>query len=189
MPASRFALLALALALALVAPPAGATQVLHQTLRDLTVGSSDIVVGQIEGMQSHWNAAHTRILTDVTVRVSESLKGAGSATLTLTQLGGDLDGFRYAVAGSPLFRPGEQALLFVWRDAKGQAQVNGLAQGKFDITTDAATGARTVQRVAEGLRIREVTRLSAVPGGQPAPGVALDDMVGEIRRILAEGGR
>ena len=162
---------------------------LHQTLRDLTLGSSDIVIGQVEETRTHWDESHTKIVTDVTVRVSESLKGAGGNVLTLTQLGGDLDGFRYSVPGSPLFRPGEEALLFVWRDAQGRAQVNGLAQGKFEIATDPATGAQTVQRASEGLRVRDARTLSLVPAGEPAPGLPLGDMLGEIRAILAEGGR
>ena len=189
MPMPRFLVLATALALLSAPPPAHATQVLQQSLRDLTLGSQDIVIGRVEDTQVRWNEAHTKIVTDVTVRVDESLKGASAERLTLTQLGGDLDGFRYSVPGSPLFRAGEQALLFVWRDARGRAQVNGLAQGKFDITTDPATGARTVQRSGPGMQVRELGALSPVRPGQPVPRLALTELVGEIRRILEEGGR
>jgi hypothetical protein len=189
MPTPRFIILATVLAVILLAPLAGASQVLHQTLRDLTLGSSDIVIGQVEGARAHWDASHRKIVTEITVQVSESLKGAPPGRLTLTQLGGDVDGFRYSVPGNPLFRAGEEALLFVWRDAKGRAQVNGLAQGKFDITTNAATGERTVQRALEGLRVREARTLSLVKAGEPAPQLGLGDMLGEIRTILAEGGR
>ena len=189
MPTPRFIIHATALAVILMAPLAGASQVLHQTLRDLTLGSSDIVVGEVEGARARWDDSHRKIVTEITVRVSESLKGAPAERLTLTQLGGDLDGFRYSVPGSPMFRPGEEALLFVWRDAKGRAQVNGLAQGKFDITTDAATGERTLQRALEGLRVREARTLSLVKAGEQAPQLKLGDMLGEIRTILAEGGR
>ena len=189
MPTSRLLLFAGVLALTFASTPASATQVLHQTLRELTLGSSDVVIGRVEGTQTRWSESHTRILTDVTVSVSESLKGAPGEHLVLTQLGGDLDGFRYAVPGSPMFRPGEEALLFVWRDAAGRAQVNGLAQGKFDIGSDAATGVRTVQRAVEGLRVRDVRSLAAVRPGEAVPRIALDDVKREIRAILAEGGR
>jgi hypothetical protein len=189
MPTPRFIILATALAMILFAPVAGASQVLHQTLRDLTLGSSDIVIGQVEGTNARWDDSRRRIVTEITVRVSESLKGAPAERLILTQLGGDLDGFRYAVPGNPLFRPGEEALLFVWRDAKGRAQVNGLAQGKFEITTNAATGERTVQRAPEGLRVREARTLSLVKAGEQAPQLRLGDMLGEIRTVIAEGGR
>jgi hypothetical protein len=189
MSASRYLIFAGVLALTLSATPASASQVLHQTLRDLTLGSSDVVIGRVEETRTRWNESHTKIVTDITVSVSESLKGTAGERLVLSQLGGDLDGFRYAVPGSPLFRLGEEALLFVWRDAKGRAQVNGLAQGKFDIRTDGATGERTVQRGLEGLRVREARTLSLVKAGEQAPQLRLGDMLGEIRTILAEGGR
>jgi hypothetical protein len=189
MPTPRHLLLAGVLAAMLAATPATASQVLHQTLRDLTLGSSDIVVGRVEATSAHWNEGHTRIVTDVTVSVSESLKGAPGERLVLTQLGGDVDGFRYAFAGSPRFQPGEEALLFVWRDARGRAQVNGLAQGKFDIRTDAATGARSVQRAVEGLQVRDLRALALVRPGEAVPRLGLDQLKDEIRTILAEGGR
>jgi hypothetical protein len=189
MPTSRFLILATALAVLVNGPAARATQVMHQTLRDLTLGSSDIVIGQVEETRVHWNASHSKILTDITVQVSESLKGTAGERLILTQLGGDLDGFRYSVPGSPLFRSGEQALLFVWRDAQGRAQVNAMAQGKFDIRTDAASGTRTVQRSVEGTAVRDVRALGLVKPGERAPQLPLADMVSQIRAILAEGGR
>lgn len=189
MATSRFLLLATALALVLGTAPVRATQVLQQDLRDLTLGSSDILVGQIESTRAVWDGAHTRILTEVTVRVDESLMGAAAGPLTLTQLGGELDGWRYEIEGSPLFRPGQEALLFVWRDAQGRAQVNGLAQGKFDITTDPATGEKLVQRAVPGLQVRDLRTLSLVRPGARAPRLALDDMKHEIRRILEEAGR
>jgi len=189
MPTPRFLFLATALALTFLPLPAHATQVLQQTLRDLTLGSHDIVVGQVESIQARWNGSHTKILTDVTVRVSEAVKGAPEGRLTLTQLGGDLDGFRYSIPGSPLFRPGEEALIFVWRDSLGRAQVNGLAQGKFDIAADPVTGVRTVQRSAPGTQVRDLRTLSLVRPGQPAPRLRLTDLLSEIQRILEEGGR
>jgi hypothetical protein len=157
--------------------------------RALVQRSSDIVVGEVAATRSYWNEGHTRILTDVTVRVSESLKGASVPELVLTQAGGEADGYRYHVEGSAAFRPGEEALLFVWRDARGRPQINGLAQGKFDITRD-GSGRRTIQRALPELRVGDVRTLRALRAGETVPSVALDDMVAEVRRVLAgEGGR
>ncbi len=182
-------LLAGALASLAGAPAARATQVLHQDLRALTLGSSDIVIGRVEATEAHWNGSHTRILTEVTVAVGQTLKGRPAERLTLTQLGGEADGFRYEVPGSPAFRPGEEAVLFVWRDRQGRAQVNGLAQGKFDIGTDPATGERTVQRMGEGAAAADVAGLSPLKQGQVAPRLRLADRVDGIQRILSEAGR
>ena len=182
------ALAALGAALTL---PVSATTMRRMDTRDLTLGSSEIVVGAVEATHPRWSSDHRKIFTDVDIRVSEALKGTATQKLTLTQLGGELDGMKYSIAGGPLFRPGEEALLFVWRDATGKAQVNGLAQGKFDITRDAKTGAATVQRSAPGFGVKDVRRLTSAPAGTTVPNLPLDDLKREIRRVLAnpEAGR
>jgi hypothetical protein len=181
---------AVILSLALGVPAARATQMLHLDTQALVLGSDDIVVGQVESLQPHWNAAHTKIFTDVSVRVTQALKGGAVDRMTLTQLGGEMDGMRYTVPGCPAFVPGEEALLFVWRGTRGHPQVSGMAQGKFDIQRDPATGEATVQRSVPGLAVRDARQLRLVPQGQAAPRIPLNDLVREIQQVLSqEGGR
>jgi hypothetical protein len=179
-----FALLLLA-----VTPAARATQVRHLDTRALVRESSDIVIGQIEGATARWNENRSAIVTEVTVRISQTLKGAASERITLRQMGGEVDGMRYSIPGSPSFTPGEEALLFVWRDAAGRPQVDGLAQGKFDIAKDPATGERLVQRSLPGLSIRDAKTLSVAPVGGPTPRIPLSSLVHEIQSALGEAGR
>ena len=181
----RFAAILLALA---CVPVATAATLAHLDTRSLVGQSHAIVIGRVAGTHAHWNETHTRIVTDVDVDVSETLKGAASTRVTLTQLGGEVDGVRVSVAGCAAFRPGEEALLFVWHDAKGHAQLTGLAQGKFEIERDAKSGEAYVQRSAPGLAVREVQRLSAVPAGARAPRLKLAELVSEIRGELASPG-
>lgn len=176
-----------ALAILATAPQALATQVRHLDMRELSRSSSDIVIGRVERVASRWNASGTKIFTDVTVRVSESLKGAGGV-VTFSQLGGTVGDLRQTVEGCPAFAPGEEAVLFLWRDDRGQAQLTGLGQGKFEIRRD-GSGRAIVQRHVEGLAVREARLLRLVPEGNSAPGVPLEDLVTEIRSALAEGGR
>ena len=180
---------ALALAALALVPPARASQVMHLDTRGLTRESSDIVIGTVGAQRTHWNDAHTMILTDVVIHVSQSLKGVAGAELTLTQVGGELDGMRYSVPGSPAFRSGEDVLVFAWRDRLGRPQVDGLAQGKFEIERDPASGARVVQRAMPGLAIQEVKSLGAAPLGRRASRPTLDAMVREIQAAIQEGGR
>jgi hypothetical protein len=182
----RYLLLA---AFALWALPATATQMNHLDTRALSRGSSDIVIGTVERVQPRWDAAHKRILTDIDVRVSESLKGGGGGVITLTQMGGELDGVRLEIEGSPAFRPGQESLFFLWRDRTGRAQVNGLAQGKFDIRRDARTGAATVRRPLPGFGARDARSLALVPAGERAPDLSLDAIRAEIRTAMQEAGR
>ena len=101
--------------LASCASEASATQVTRLDTRTMAQTSSDIVIGKVTGTQARWNDAHTKIVTDVQVEVAEALKGGATTTLTLTQLGGEVDGARYSVPGCPAFRSGEEVLLFVCR--------------------------------------------------------------------------
>lgn len=181
-PLAALALAAIILALADGSP--WATTLRQDDTRALTLGSSDIVIGVVESGRSYWNEAHTRIFTDVTVRVDRTLKGTESDRLTLTQLGGVVDGVRYSIPGCPAFRPGEEALFFVWRDAHGRAQVNGLAQGKFDIRRDPVSGERTIQRRVPGFAIRDARSLRPLAAGESAPSVKLDDLIREITLTL-----
>ena len=149
----------------LLASVAGASQVVHLDTRGLTHESSDIVIGKVGEQRAHWNAAHTMIVTDVTILVDQALKGGVAGTLTLTQVGGEVEGMRYDVEGSPRFTTGEDVLIFVWRDAQGRPQVDGLGQGKFEIRRDPATGERSVQRSLPGLGVGDARSLRAQPTG------------------------
>jgi len=174
----------------LLAPPVQATTVRHLDTRALARGSHEIVIGQVERVASRWEAGRTRIVTDVTIRVTRPLKGVPVERLTLTQLGGEVDGVRVTVHASPVFTPGEEALVFVWRDPRGRAQVNGLAPGKFEIRTDARTGRRYVRRSAPGFAVRDARTLARAGRGERPLEIGLETLVREIERALGEeGGR
>lgn len=165
-----------------------ATQVQHFDTRQLTSASTDVVIGTVEKIESRYNQNRTKIFTDVQVRVSRSLKGGGDV-VTLSQLGGTVGNLRYDVPGCPTFATGEEAMFFVWRDARGQAQLTGLGQGKFEIRRDAA-GHGFVQRSVAGLGVTDLRRLSLAPAGQAAPAsLSLDDLIQEVQTAITEGGR
>jgi hypothetical protein len=174
------------LLLALLAGPARATQVVALDTPELVRGSSDIVIGSVETTTSHWNPSHTHIVTDVTVRVEESMKGSGATTITLTQLGGDADGLHLEVDGSPAFRRGQRSVLFLWRDSHGRAQVNGLSQGKFDIERDPTTGRETVRRDLGTLALRDLRGAQLMRAGEVTARIGLEDFKSEIRRALLD---
>ena len=176
-----------ALGVAFAAHPASATTMRHLDTRELTLGSSEIVIGEVEAVRPHWDSAHRKIFTDVDINITSSLKGADTPRITLTQLGGELDGVRYSVPGGPLFKPGSQALLFVWRDRRGTPQVNGLAQGKFDVERDAKTGTLMVQRNTPGFAVKDVKSLATVTSATAATRLPLDDLVREIKSALGTG--
>ncbi|MEQ1831712.1 MAG: hypothetical protein ABL977_01570 [Candidatus Eisenbacteria bacterium] len=174
------------LLVAMLAVPAHATRLLLLDTPTLAQRSQDIVVGRVLSTRSYWDDRHTRIFTEVVVSVDETLKGSTDAngTLTLTQLGGRVDGARYDVPGSPRFVNGEEALLFVYRGPTGRAQVNGMAQGKFDIITDAESGEKLVQRTLPGLAVKDLHTMALAPGDAPARRFRLSELRAEIQSAL-----
>ena len=183
---SRISCGSLLLALStLAAASARATTLVHQDVVGLVGSSSDIVVGHVNTVRAHWDEYHQHIVTDVTFDVSESLKGE-KRRLTLTQLGGEVDGIRVTVPASPAFRTGEEALLFVWRDSRERAQVNGLGQGKFDIWRDPVTRQRVLGRRVPGLEIGDLRTLRAPRSGESEARVPVDQMIREIRRAMQD---
>jgi hypothetical protein len=150
--------------------------------RELSRSSDGIVVGRVEAVRCFWNPERTRIFTEVTIRVDQSVKGSSEPLLTLTQLGGTIDGARYTVPGAPQFHVGEETLVFVWRDAKGRPQVNGMAQGKFEIDRD-AKGVRRIQRTLPGFAVGDVRTLAPPRVGERT-WIPLHDMLREIDLAL-----
>lgn len=181
---SPFRLACLLSLAAFAAAPSAATTFRHLDLAGLAQGSATIVIGTVESTRTYWNPGRTRLFTDVTVQVTRELKGDESERLTLTQLGGELDGIKVEVPGAPLFREREEAVLFVWRDERGRAQVNGLGQGKFDIVDDPVSGEKIVQRRTPGLAIRDARSLRVAEPGEPPARLTLADFVSEIQRVV-----
>ena len=176
----------LILGLAASAPRVAATTVARLDTRELVRESHEIVIGEVRGTRSYWDAPRRRMLTDVSVRVTQRLKGRGGDTVVLTQLGGELDGVRVSVPGAPSFVVGEEALVFVWRDGRGRAQVDALGQGKFDLRADPTTGEKLVSRPLPGLAIHDLTTLEAAPPDRAVPKLYLRDFVRVIERAVAE---
>jgi hypothetical protein len=88
------------------------------------------------------------------------------------------------VFGAPTFEPGARVLLFLTTRPDGSLRTNQLAQGKFDIETDAAGVARAAQRF-------DSRNLIVIPpGGTPPSGpVPLADLLATIRRTVGSNAR
>ena len=180
---SRIATLAL-FALAILAIPASATTLIRQGLETLSKDNEQIVQGRVIDIHSYWNDDHTFILTDVRVRPTRVLKGErGRGEITFTVLGGTVGEITTLVIASPDLVSGSDYLLFLNReDLPGASQrltVRDLAQGAFDV----ANGRAYSQAAHHPLLADSEGRVDP-PGG--AEGLALDDMVRQIGRIVGE---
>jgi len=92
--------------------------------------------------ESHWE--NGEIWTETRFEVLESNKGAMPGMLTVRMIGGSAGHFHSRVEGVPKFHAGEEAYLFLWRNAGEPYRVLGWSQGTFRISRDTQSGMERV---------------------------------------------
>jgi len=127
----------------ILAPPLF-SQAKPVTIDELAQNSEVVAVGKVTGMRGEWDQNKTRIVTRVTVAVSEYLKGNAGAVMTITAPGGEVDGVGEWYSHAPRFKTEEQIVVFAEKDKKGSYRVAGGEQGKLDIKKDAKTSTERV---------------------------------------------
>lgn len=152
-------------------------------LDQMAVRAGQILTGEVVGIASQVDARRTGIFTFVTIEVDEYLKGGRREVVTLRFLGGEAEGYRLTVPGSPAFHLGEEVLVFTDGGAGRIPTVLGMAAGKFRLGRDPATGERLLERSLDGLNLEDASgaRVTAkqAASGEPA---SLD----AVRRIVRE---
>lgn len=127
-----------------------ATTVLRLSLTETVDGAEAIVDGRVLSSEPFLSESGM-ICTRVTLSVNQYLKGTGSNRYSFVVPGGTVNGIARMIPGFPQFRPGEDSILFLSAESgKGLRMPVGLAQGKYQITLDAATGRKMVKRSAMG---------------------------------------
>lgn len=175
---------------ALPAERALASVVEAMDLSELSAEADVILVARVEGQRSRYDA-QGRIVTDVIVRVEESLLGGlvvGSTT-TVLRLGGVVGDLGLRVEGEAVFQTGESIVLFARRIRTPEGEVLrpvGMAQGVLPLTRrggvevalPGGAGLELVTRGADG-------SLAPADGALAAPR-ARDELLDEIRALVAE---
>ncbi len=124
---------AAALGALLLAGAAAAAVARPATVEQLAREADAVVRGRVARMESRWAGDGRHIVTRVTLRVSQVLRGAAGGELVLEVPGGVAGGFGQRVDAAPAFAPGEEAVVFLRRIAGGRFLVHGMAQGKFHV--------------------------------------------------------
>lgn len=143
---TRFAMAALVAVSTLVSTNSYA-QTQRVSVDELTEASSLIIQGEATNIRSYWQADRRFILTEITVQVTDALKGDASGTQVITIPGGRIGDTAYEVSDMPVFAQGEEVLLFISQDPSGRQLVVGGSQGKLTIETEVETGMRMVKGV------------------------------------------
>src|SRR5438128_1365128 len=133
------------LAAMLVAAGASAATFLVPTDRAFVDASHAIVVAVPGESHGRWSQGGW-IETVTPMRVDEVIKGSvGGDSIDVVELGGQVDGIGYSVAGSPRYAAGETVLLFLERNDRGDWVAKNMALGKFAYASD-TRGRRLLMR-------------------------------------------
>lgn len=170
----------------LVVSTAQASTFLAMTQEELVAGSAAVVDARVANVESFWNADHTAILTEATVRVDEVIVGEAPGFLKVRTFGGTVGRYRIEAPGFPTFTTGQRLLLFLYREpADGSVRVQGYRLGEYriEVSTD---GVEMAMPMADGgmrLLRRDGKAVEA-----PRP-LRLDDLKAGLREIGARQGR
>jgi hypothetical protein len=153
------------------------------SIRELAEESSLIITGKIIKIECQWQDESSKaIFTDLTVAVSEHLKGEEHRTIGVRQLGGKIGDFGMEIPGTPLFAPGDEVVLFLVAH-RGTYWIHSIALGCFNIAT-AENGQKVVFNDLPGVNLLDpATRQSLEPGSAYAQ-IPLHDFLQEIKSYI-----
>jgi hypothetical protein len=178
-----FAVLIL-VAVGLLAPALQATVIVPAEFREIVTGSELIAYGRVIDVHPEWADERRRIDSVVTIDVMSWLKGGNDSMLAFVVPGGEIGRYRHVLIGAPVFKPGDEAFVFLKTGGASMPYVFGLNQGVFRVRAD-DSGVRKVTSpmlFATGAD-PEIIRRGAVTR-QP---IALADFRDQIRSVMAAG--
>lgn len=123
-------------------PAARATTLVRLSLDQLAAGADAVARVRCTSAESHWESGS--IWTVTTAEVVESIKGSLPTAISIRLPGGRDGHFTATVDGTPKFRAGDEAVLFLSESRAGGYTVAGWVEGTFRISRDARTGVETV---------------------------------------------
>ena len=151
----------LALAWTMAALPAAlGTTVIPPSFDELVSRAEAIFQGTVTKVESQWTGegAQHRIVSYVTFRVEDTLKGTPGEEYTLHMLGGTVDGETMEVSDGPKFKVGDRDIIFVENNGSQFIPLVGIMHGRFHVEKDDQTG-REVVTTNEREPLKDVARL------------------------------
>jgi len=143
----------------IMAGAALATTVIPPSFDDLVGRAEMIFQGTVTGVRSEWTGegAQRHIMSYVTVKVEETIKGNPGASVTLQMLGGTVGAETMEVADAPKFKVGDRDILFVENNGTQFVPLVGIMHGRFRVKKDEA--GRDAAFTNEGSPLSDVTQL------------------------------
>jgi hypothetical protein len=146
-----------------------ATTVIPPTF-DQLVGQAELIFhGTVTKVTSAWvgEGAERHIVSYITFKVKDSLKGAAGDTYTLRTFGGTVDEETMVIGDAPKFAVGDDDIVFVENNGKQVVPLVGLMHGQFHVRKD--DSGKEIVTTNEDEPLRDVAELGRGTGASTAP--------------------
>jgi hypothetical protein len=156
---------------------AQATTLARLSLDQLAAGSDAVARVRCAGGEARWENGSIWTLTKL--QVVETMKGQLPSQISIRLPGGRVGHLTAAVDGTPKFRPGDDAIVFLAVSPAGEYTVAGWVEGTFRISVDPQNGGQTVTQDSSAFAVFDAaTRTFRTEGVRRMP-------IGEFRARLA----
>ncbi len=181
----RHLLIASLVAVALLVPAAvHATVVIPVDLKTLAARAEAIAHGRVIDVRSEWAQAGRQVQTIVTIEVSNYLKGNLGAQVVFRVPGGQIGPYRSVRVGAPVFRSGDEVVVFLAANGPAFPHIVGFHQGVFRVVADPSTGRRLV---ASPILTGPARTSKPIVRGDPArKPVALETFENQVRALVEQ---
>ena len=167
---------------------ARATTVIPPTFDELVSQAEVIFEGTVTGSRSEWTGegANRHIVTYVTFKVEDTIKGTAGAEYTIRMFGGTVGDQTIEVTDAPKFKTGDRDILFVEHNGSQFIPLVGIMHGRFHVQTDASGKNEKITKDS-GAALANVAKLGQDEVAA-ANGTAISkaDFKAAIRQKLAE---
>ena len=145
-----------------------ATTVIPPSFEELVSRAEMIFQGSVTDVRSEWTGegAQRHIMSYVTLKVEDAIKGKSGSTVTLRMLGGTVGGETMEVTDAPKFKVGDRDILFVENNGTQFVPLVGIMHGRFRVKKDAA--GQDAVFTNEGSPLTDVSKLGKNEGAASA---------------------
>jgi hypothetical protein len=161
------------------------TTVIPPTFDELVSRAQIIFQGAVTDVRSEWagEGAQRAIVSFVTFKVEDALKGNPGSTYTMRMLGGTVGDKTMGITDGPKFKIGDRDVLFVENNGSQFIPLVGIMHGRFRVERELASG-REVVKTSEGEPLGDISELGRNEQANRAGALSVDQFKSAIRTQL-----
>ena len=172
----------LAAAAVMTVSTARATVLVPGTLNELVRDARVVVIGRVVEVRAQWTEGRRRVETVVVVEADAYLKGDYGPRLAFKVPGGEMGRYRSVMVGAPVFREGDEVVLFLDADGPVLPHLVGFSQGVLRLSRVRGTGRTMV--LAPPLDMTGGAAQAIARGDASRAPVAIEVFAATVRAIV-----